>query len=358
MDDEKPKEATGDPISGGPQPQVEGTPSNFERVSSKPSRRDVAGLLEAGKLLASSTQHEQLNLNILKAVEENLQPTSWFLFLWDEEKQELYCELAVGERALEFKDHRVKAGQGIAGWVVEHCEPLVLPSVSQDAQLFSEVGEMRRLKGHSAMALPLLVHGKCLGVIQLIDCVGFEAPLQSDLSPLQAFADCVAAAIETAEYQHMIQEFEIVDDRTGVYQARHIDYVLDVELRRSERYSYDFSLVVLEIDQFEKLASFLAAPALNQLLDEMGHHIKAGLRQIDFAFYRDEGNFVLILPQAPRDVASTLVGNLQNLIETTSWLAQEGLNMHLTVSVGVATFPGDAQTKSDLIRLAEENLQA
>jgi two-component system cell cycle response regulator len=147
---------------------------------------------------------------------------------------------------------------------------------------------------------------------------------------------------------------ELDDDRSGLYQGRHLDYVLDIELERSDRYGYEVSLAMLQIERFHALASSLAPSSLSHLLDEMGQHIKVCLRQIDYAFYQDGGSFALVLPQSPRDAACELAIRLKNLIETTSWLTEAGLNMHLRVRVGIATYPG-VQTKFDLMLRAEED---
>jgi diguanylate cyclase (GGDEF)-like protein len=329
-----------------------------EELRESPFRWDARRFIEAtDRFLTSTAESQQVQRIILESIDGYLQPSMWFLFLFEEGTQELKCDLAVGKGALAFKDARISMGQGIAGWVAEHGEPLVLSSLSRDSEYFCEIDLMKSLEGHSVVAVPLLLRNECLGVIQLIDCVGFDANLQADMVALQEFAGHAATAIEFARYQRKIVETAIVDDLTGLYLGRHLDFILDTELCRSARYGYEFSLLLLEIHRFSNLASSLTHPALGELLCELGQHIKAGLRRIDWGFYRDEGQFALVLPQASKHNATTFADRLRKLIETTSWLARDGLNLHLKAEMGIATCPTDGQSKADLIRNAEAALR-
>ncbi len=147
----------------------------------------------------------------------------------------------------------------------------------------------------------------------------------------------------------------LVEKRTGLYKSCHIDFILETEMSRSVRYGYEFSLIYVEVDQFRDVASSLSCLACDRLLAEMGEMVKATLRRIDWGFFYREGEFVFILPQASKETACIMARCLHSLVRGTIWLAQdEGLL--LTASVGVATYPTDAQTKIDLLHRADEAL--
>jgi diguanylate cyclase (GGDEF)-like protein len=320
-----------------------------------PYRWDVGRFLEAAKLLASSSQRNEVNQLILEAIEENLAPSSWFLFLMLQDKAEMLCELAVGKHAQEFKNARVRVGQGIAGWVAEHSEPLALSSFDQTREYFSEIEEMKRLEGSSVVAIPLLIGEECVGVLQLIDA-GFDASRKSNMAALQEFASHVATAIEAAEHQCKITELAIVDDPTGLYKARCLDFILDTELNRSAQFGYEFALAVLECGNLRDIVSSLRSDAVHRLLNELGDLIKGCLRRVDWAFYLGDGKFAVVFPQAARNDAHVVAHRMRGLIESTAFLAPD-LNIRLVVATGIATCPTNALTKGDLIRLAEDALQ-
>jgi diguanylate cyclase (GGDEF)-like protein len=153
-----------------------------------------------------------------------------------------------------------------------------------------------------------------------------------------------------------LRSLAITEERTGLYNFRHIDFVLETEMYRSEQYGYEFALVFLEVDHFRDLISPLSTPGFNKLLAEMGQFVRSALRQIDFGFFYREGEFVLILPQAPKESVCMTARRLHRLFRETTWLTPDEESLRLTASIGVATYPTDAQTKIDLIHRAEEAL--
>jgi diguanylate cyclase (GGDEF)-like protein len=125
---------------------------------------------------------------------------------------------------------------------------------------------------------------------------------------------------------------------------------------RSEKYGYEFALIFFEVDHFDELASPLGILAFDRLLAEMGQFVKSTLRRIDSGFFYREGEFVLILPQAPKESVCIAARRLHRLFRETAWLTPDEENLRFTASIGVATYPTDAKTKIDLIHRAEEAL--
>ena len=64
---------------------------------------------------------------------------------------------------------RLKIGEGIAGWVAKHGEPLLVPDVYTDPRFAKRIDEMTQWKTHSIMCIPLLSKHRVLGVMQLIN---------------------------------------------------------------------------------------------------------------------------------------------------------------------------------------------
>jgi len=92
----------------------------------------------------------------------------------------------------------------------------------------------------------------------------------------------------------------------------------------------------------------------SRLLAEIGEAMKIHCRLIDFAFRYGGDEFVLLLPQTSKENALNVARRLHKLIRETKWLAPEGLNIKLTASVGVASYPVDSRTKESLLHLADE----
>ena len=315
---------------------------------------EIAVFQELGKALTSSLQLDQVLRTIMEKIDEFLRPDNWSLLLLDEAKQELYFELAVGKASQALKDVRVKVGQGIAGWVAQHGEVVIVPDTSKDTRFFGKVDEKTKMETRSIVAVPVKFRETCLGVIELINCIGPEGFDPRDLKLLEALSDFAAIALENARHVKRIHELTIMDDCTSLYNARHMGVILDTEIYRSQRYNYEFSIVFIDLDHFKQVNDTHGHLVGSRLLAEIGEALKTNCRLIDFAFRYGGDEFVLLLPQTSKENAINVARRLHKLIRETLWLKSEGLNIRLTPSIGLAAYPLDSKTKEGLLHLADE----
>jgi diguanylate cyclase (GGDEF)-like protein len=318
------------------------------------AQQEVNVFHELGKALTSSLQLDQVLRTIMEKLEEFLRPDTWSLLLLDAEKQELYFEIATGKGAQALKDLRIKLGQGIAGWVAQTGKPAIVPDVSKDERFFGQVDQRTKLQTRSIVAVPVRYRDQCLGVIELINCVTPDGFGDRDLALLEALADFAAIAIENARHVQRIHELTITDDCTGLYNARHLSFMLETEIYRSQRYGYEFSLIFIDLDHFKNVNDTKGHLVGSKLLAEIGLKLKASCRLIDFAFRYGGDEFVVLLPQTSKENACLVARRLHKIVRENVWLREDGLNIKVTASVGIASYPTDAKTKAELIHLADE----
>jgi len=191
-------------------------------------------------------------------------------------------------------------------------------------------------------------------VIELINCIGPEGFDPRDLKLLEALSDFAAIALENARHVKRIHDLTIKDDCTSLYNARHMSYILETEIYRSQRYNYEFSIVFIDLDHFKLVNDTHGHLVGSRLLAEIGNALKGHCRLIDFAFRYGGDEFVILLPQTSKDNALNVARRLHQLIREATWLSPEGLNVKITASVGVASYPMDSRTKQGLLHLADE----
>ncbi len=315
---------------------------------------EVAVFHELGKALTSSLQLDQVLRTIMEKINEVLRPDTWSLLLMNSEKQELYFQIATGKGADALKDVRIKVGQGVAGWVAQTGEVVVVPDTTKDSRFFSQVDEHTKMETRSIVAVPVRFRDQCLGVIELINCIGAEGFSQRDLAFLEALADYAAIAIENARHVQRIHELTITDDCTSLYNARHLNFMLDTEIYRSHRYAFEFSLIFIDLDHFKNVNDTHGHLIGSKLLGEIGQAIKDKCRLIDLAFRYGGDEFVVLLPQTSKENALGVARRLHKLIRETIWLKDENMDVRVTASVGVASYPTDSRTKAELLHLADE----
>jgi diguanylate cyclase (GGDEF)-like protein len=307
---------------------------------------------DVAKALTSSLNLDSILQTIMEKMAEYFRPDTWSLLMVDEEKDELYFAIAVGAASDVLTKARLKVGEGLAGWVARHGQPLIVPDVKADPRFSSRLDELTQLKTQSVICVPLRSKHRVLGVIQLVNAnVGLS---EQEMFFLQALSDYAAIAIENARSVEKIQELTITDDCTGLFNARHLYKTLETEVYRSARFGYQFSVIFIDLDHFKQVNDTHGHLVGSRLLAEIGYLIKAQLRLIDFAFRYGGDEFVVLLPQTSKDQAVVVARRLQDSLRTGTFCTEQGLNLPVRASMGLATFPHDAQTPHDIIRQADE----
>src|SRR5215467_3564969 len=143
--------------------------------------------------------------SIMERMAEHFRPDAWSLLTVDEKRNELYFALASGTAAESLKDVRLKLGEGIAGWVAQNGERLVVPDVYTDPRFAKRIDEMTRWQTRSMLCFPLLSHDRVIGVIQLIN-VDKESFSDHELFFLQSLCDNAAAAIDNSRAAEVRRE--------------------------------------------------------------------------------------------------------------------------------------------------------
>ena len=339
-----------------PKKTAAGTPSvRGDRVAEPRQRRETYAVVhDMAKALTSTLQLDQVLKTVMEKVQELLAPDIWSLLLVDEKTNELYFQIATGEAAGKLKDVRLKMGEGIAGWVAQTSQATIVPDVSQDPRFYGQVDEITKMRTHSIICVPIRGKERVLGVIEIINYVGKREFDDQDMGLLQAMADYSAIALENAIHVQRIHELTITDDCTDLYNVRHLNFVLDTEIYRSNRYQYEFSLIFIDLDHFKEVNDTHGHLAGSKLLREVADLVRSSLRLIDYAFRYGGDEFVVLLPQTGKESSRVVARRLHERMNQKRFLQEEGLNLHLTASLGIATYPGDARTKAEMIRLADE----
>jgi sigma-B regulation protein RsbU (phosphoserine phosphatase) len=144
-----------------------------------------------GRVLTASLDIDTRLDRVIDQAMELLQADRGSIMLVDENLEELVVRASRGLQ--ESREFRVPLGEGIAGWVAKHGEPLVLQDAISDERFR---GTNPNIK--SALAVPLRVEGKVIGVLNVSTTSGRKRYDYLDMEHLISFADMAAAAIENA----------------------------------------------------------------------------------------------------------------------------------------------------------------
>ena len=308
---------------------------------------------EIGRTLTSTLDVSEVLRLIMHKVSEVLRPGNWSLLHLDEKAGDLFFEVAVGDGAEERKPLRVALGEGIAGWVAKEGQPVLVDNGAADPRLAPRFESVMGGPAGSVLAAPLRSKGRVLGVMELVNARGARAFTPDDLRTLATLADYAAIAIENARNFERIRELTLIDDHTGLYNARHLYNSLESEVARSRRFARSFSLIFLDLDRFKVVNDRYGHQAGSAVLKEVGQVLRKALRAMDVPTRYGGDEFVVLLPESDRAKALAVAERLRRCVNETPFLAARGLDVRLTASFGVATFPDDGAGSEDLLRLAD-----
>src|SRR5499425_2634552 len=302
---------------------------------------------DVAKALTSSLDLDSILQTIMEKMAEYFRPDTWSLLMVDEEKNELYFAIAIGAASPALTDARLKMGEGIAGWVAKNGQPLIVPDVQADPRFSPRLDEITRSQTRSIICVPLRSKHRVLGVIQLVN-VNVQGLSEQEMFFLQALCDYAAISIENAKAVEKIQELTITDDCTGLFNARHLYKTLETEVYRSARFGYQFSVIFIDLDHFKQVNDTHGHLVGSRLLAEVGNALKSHCRLIDFAIRYGGDEFVILLPQTGKDSALVVARRLRDSLRSSCFCKEEGLNLNVRASIGLATYPHDAKTPHDV----------
>src|SRR6266568_9237882 len=110
----------------------------------------------------------------------------------------------------------------------------------------------------------------------------------------------------------------------------------------------------MDLDHFKQVNDRFGHLVGSKLLRLIANVVKANLRLTDYAFRYGGDEFVMVLPHTSKENALRVVRRLRELMNSETFLTEEKLNIKVTASFGVATFPADGRKRKDLLRVADE----
>jgi diguanylate cyclase (GGDEF)-like protein len=144
------------------------------------------------------------------------------------------------------------------------------------------------------------------------------------------------------------------DDVTGLYNQRKLHLDLDYLIEQFENQGHPFSIVFIDIDHFKSVNDGHGHLVGSQLLVEVADILRACLRDADLIYRYGGDEFVVIIPETAIDEATQVGGRILKEIKGHRFRPSSKDDLNLSVSVGIAEFPGDAKTKEEVLQIADD----
>jgi diguanylate cyclase (GGDEF)-like protein len=244
----------------------------------------------------------------------------------------------------------VSLHDGLMGYVAKSRQ---IEIVEDYQEWDGQMEEYQESSIHAAIAAPLMIGNRFLGVIGVMDSDRSRKFSKREKDLMSMFAQQAAIAVENAQlYEQQKQEARI-DAITGIFNRRGLNEMGCREISRAIRFDRSLSVIFLDIDHFKQVNDTYGHPIGDLVLKELADRLKKNLRTIDlFGRYGGE-EFVIILPEADTEGALDVAERLRKIVEQTPF-TPDNLSLWITISQGVSVLNADNRSLNTLIKQADE----
>ncbi len=256
---------------------------------------------------------------------------------------------ARGIHAEEFLTPWEPGEQGLATWVVDHNEPVLVADERRDERVnhFRTTGEI----DGSLIVVPLIGPQGAAGVLTL-ERLGIETPFdEQEFDLVKLFAGQVSIALRNAEIFHATEIRARTDDLTGLLNHR----TFKDRLAKSVAAGEPFGLVMIDLDEFKGVNDSLGHQAGDRLLQDIAAAIQGAARDTDAVFRYGGDEFAVILPRNDGEGLLSAAGRIGAAVagvgdEGSAWY---GEGVQVAASIGTAAFPADGDRAEDVLLAAD-----
>lgn len=274
------------------------------------------------------------------------------VYFWNEVEENMELRIKRGE----IKRVTPISGRGstLNLWAGQYAKPLLVThglGPLADAELDSA-------NAQSALVVPLFVRGRVSGSLQIFHAQTgvFSAEDAQLLWIMSLVADNLLTREETNEG---LLRFAFTDYLTGLRTRGYFEQQLELEFKRSERKNQGFALLMVDIDFFKTLNDRYGHHVGDKVLREVTSLLATDMREVDTVARYGGEEFVIILPETTELEAIYVAQRLRKTVQQARYEAiiPQG-NEQLTISIGIAMYPSDAQNRRSLIEAADAALYA
>jgi diguanylate cyclase (GGDEF)-like protein len=207
------------------------------------------------------------------------------------------------------------------------------------------------------LCVPLVAHGETLGLLTLITsaaeqgCETFEVTRLAEMVARQ-----IGLTLANIRLRESLNEQAIRDPMTNTFNRRYLDIVAEKEIAKAKRFGRDICIVMIDIDHFKRFNDTHGHQAGDTAIITVTQYLQTHIRDTDWLFRYGGEEFLLILSDTAASDATERLNELRKGISELPILHEGHVIPPVTISCGIASFSGSADTFEDVVAEADEAL--
>lgn len=288
-----------------------------------------AVLFEIGKLIGSDLDPGILLSRIAELMCQLVNAKACSVMLLDASRKRLLAKAAYGLRTERMHTLSFAVGEGVAGWVVEHGQSVLIDDVTKDARFVVLPANQTPIA--SMMCVPLLSRGERVGVVTATaeHTNAFDA---DDLELVRFIATTIALDIENVR----LHRVAVTDPLTGTYNREFLQQRLPAEIEQAIDRDRPLSIALVDVDHFKHVNDQYGHGVGDVVLAEVARRLRSAIRGGDLLVRYGGEEFIAVLPKADAGRAWEVGERMRQRVCERAFDVGDGLALLLRISVGVA----------------------
>lgn len=210
---------------------------------------------------------------------------------------------------------------------------------------------------HIQVIAPIIYSDRLRGIIGCGEKLFGNEYDRSDLQILNILVNIFTVSISNAQMYEDMKKMSFTDPMTGLNNFRYFENRLREEIKRSYRNKNHVSLIMLDIDYFKVYNDTLGHQAGDEALKAVASILRSTAREDDIVCRYGGEEFCIILPGTEKGTIQNLAERIRKKIEAHEFYKEHVQpSKHITISLGGAAFPEDAESYEDLVKYADRAL--
>lgn len=308
-------------------------------------------LLQLQRTLLSQHDLQTTLDTIVEKAHKLLDARDCTLFLLERERDRVKPVAAIGEFAEEMLATRLRPGEGLTGWVVQHGVPSLVDHASEDPRTVQV--EDTPEDDESLLCAPLIIADRVAGALLL----GGEPEQYSDddLRFLTSLAQVASLSVANSQLFSQVQRLATVDDLTGAYNRNYFNTRLEDELQRAGRLGYSIGLLFVDVDDLKRVNDHFTHSVGDELLQAVVQVLRENIRGTDWVARFGGDEFAVVLPGCPSHELENIAEKLLLAMRAAEFSLPGSEEHGIKVSIGGAMYPGFVESTEDLIVIADQS---